>query len=260
MPEWSLPEETAAEEISSSEEATADEDMDWSSLVEEETLEKPGAPGEEILEGEDLFDFEEESKAPREEPPIPPVDRGFEAAEMEYDIRPAALERHKRRKSKSRILIPLLSILVICAVAGGLIFFISGKEKAPTPAPARPETTVAEKDLPTPAPPPEAKPAEPAASADTSPPVKAIAPTPTTTSGKAYYVQFGAFRSLENAKKLQSQLKPSGYDTFVRESTLKGQPIYLVLLTDKFTDKWTAFKQARQIKNKSNLGTSVYFE
>ncbi|NIT04186.1 hypothetical protein GTO10_04670 [Candidatus Saccharibacteria bacterium] len=92
-----------------------------------------------------------------------------------------------------------------------------------------------------------------------APAAKRPAP-PKPSSGNIYYVQFGAFRSKENAVKFQKELKDLGYDTFIKETTSEDVSLNLVLLSDQFSDKWTAFKQARQIKETSDIGTAVHME
>jgi cell division septation protein DedD len=168
-------------------------------------------------------------------------------------------------------LVPVIALLVVSAAAAALFFFfpdkdifapvkdifISGKDKAVKPAPEKPAPTVAKKAEPTPA--PKKRPPAPARKLVTPPPTPA-AKKPATTAGKTYYVQFGAFRSKDNAIRFQKELKDLGYDTFIKELTSKGETLNLVLLSDKFSDKWNAFKQARQIKETSDIGTAVHME
>lgn len=255
-PEWSLPEEEPAE-VAPETKAPAAGDMDWSSLGEE----KMGAPGRDVFEEPERSSgfeqktdeiFGEEAGPSKDEPFSYEEDLTYTRNEREYEIRPSALERHKRRKSKSRLLVPLLVILAFGAIAGGLFYFfiIEGKGKIPQFFASKPSAPAEEKAALPPAPPQEAAP----------PQVESEPVSPAVSDGRSYYVQFGAFRSIDNAKNLQKDIKDLGYDTFIRESRLKGQPLYLVLLSDKFADKWNAFKQAKQIKNSSNIGTSVYSE
>ncbi len=254
-PEWSLPEEEPAE-IAPETEAPAAADMDWSSLGEmmaapgEDIIEKPETPSGLVKKSDDIFGAE--AGPSKDEPFSYEEDLTYARDEREYEIRPSALERHKRRKSKTRLLIPLLVILAVGAIAGGLFYFfiIEGKGKIPQFFASKPSAPAEEKAALPPAPAQEAAP----------PQVESEPVSPTISDGRTYYVQFGAFRSVDNAKNLQKDIKDLGYDTFIRESRLKGQPLYLVLLSDKFADKWNAFKQAKQIKNSSNIGTSVYSE
>ncbi len=279
VPEWSVPEEEAAVEAPAEEPSA--EDADWSSLSDEpapaaeeafefpEHAEEAGMPEEETPGEEAQLDFDEGESQEKEEE-LYEEPGGFAEHEEEYEVRPAALELAKRRKKSSGLLIPLVVVLVLCAAAaGGYFFFISGKGKV-APTPKRPTAPIAKKAEPAP------KPAEPAK----KPPVTAAKKTPVTaakkptatapvtvakkpaptTTGRAYYVQFGAFRSHDNAKKLQKQLKESGYDVFVKETFSVDKPLYFVLLADRFTDKWTAFKQAKQIENTAYIGTAVHME
>jgi len=274
FPKWSAP----AEEPSA-------EDTDWSSLSDEpapaaeeafefpDHTEEAGMPEEETPREEAQLDFDkgkpqEKKENPYEEP------GGFAEQEEEYEVRPAALERAKRRKSSSRLLIPLVVVLVLCvAAAGGYFFFISGKYKV-APTPKTPAAPIAKKAEPAPKPakpaqkPPVAAAKRPKAPAPVIVAKKPKAPAPVTaekkpaptTTGRAYYVQFGAFRSHDNAKKLQKQLKGSGFEVFVKEMFSGDKPLYFVLLSDRFTDKWTAFKQAKQIENTTFISTSVHME
>jgi DNA-binding response OmpR family regulator len=273
------------EEAPSADEAPAAEEMDWGDHSDESSAQESskhrGAFEDTEPQGEELFDEGSpedqlsEEKLPEfsDEGPyeLPPVD------EKEYEIRPAALERAKRRKSKSRILVPIIALILVSAVAAAVFvfypdiftpvknIFISGKDKIfkPTPdkpAPDKPGPTVAKKAEPTPAP----------AKRPSAPAKKTVPPTPAPvakrpapakpSAGKIYYVQFGAFRSKDNAIKFQKELKDLGYDTFIKEMTSKDEILNLVLLSDKFSDKWTAFKQARQIKETSDIGTAVHME
>jgi CheY-like chemotaxis protein/cell division protein FtsN len=267
-PDWAIPEEEPLEEPPAAEEETPPmEEFERSVPGEEMTetgedlFEKPEETFWETEGGEDAFGFDEEEPKRVEEPPVPPGEPVSPAREKEYEVRPAALERQKRRKRKSGLLVPLLLILITAAVAGGVVlFFISGKGKAPT-APQAPPAPIAKAEK-APLPPPELPEAEvrtstPAEKPDVPQEPSASEPP---SGGKLYYVQFGAFRSKANADSLKNRLKDKGYDTFVSESNLKGKPLYLVLLSDRFTDKWTAFKQARQIKNDSDIGTAVHAE
>lgn len=314
--EWSIPEEApAVEEDQSTEEAPAFEEtsafddtpaavespaaegIDWGDLSEETQAHEPskysGAFEDSEPQSKELFD--EGSPEERNEEPMSLSDEGpYELPsvdEKEYEIRPAALERAKRRKSKSRILVPILALIIIGAVATSLFFlfpdkdifssikniFISEKDKAAQttpekPVPDKPSPTVAKKAEPTPPPKkkqpaPARKPVPPTpapAAKKPVPPTPAPAAkrpaTPKPSSGNIYYVQFGAFRSKENAVKFQKELKDLGYDTFIKETTSEDVSLNLVLLSDKFSDKWTAFKQARQIKETSDIGTAVHME
>jgi CheY-like chemotaxis protein/cell division septation protein DedD len=274
VPEWSAPEEEAAAEapakVEVPEEEAAAEDTDWSSLNDEpapaaeeafefpDHTEEAGMPEEETPGEEAQLDFDVGESQEKEEE-LYEEPGGFAEQEEEYEIRPAALERAKRRRKSSRLLITLVAVLVLCAAAaGGYFFFVSGEDKV-APTPKKPTAPIAKKAEPAP------KPTKPA----TKPPVTAAKrpkarapvaakkkPAPT----RAYYVQFGAFRSHDNAKKLQKQLKGSGYDVFVKESFSGDKPLYFVLLSDRFTDKWTAFKQAKQIENTAHIGTAVHME
>jgi len=304
VPDWSMEEEPSptmdepafdeAEEepfeLEDLEEAEEDEPFDEEQF-EESPAEKPEPADESFGHGADLFDDEPS-------PGVPDIDNeesfavdeegkyDFPEDGSEFEVRPAALERAKRRKSKTRIFLPLLILLLVAAIAGGAYFvFIEGNGldsitslfKSSTPVAKKAEPVKpAEQNKPeekqatteeTPAPPAtEKKPAPRTASKKptrmekrpASP--KTTQPSTTAATGKTYYVQFGAFRSKTNATKFQTQLKEFGYDTFLKELTVSEKPLYLVLLTNSFKDKWTAFKQARQIKETSDIGTSVHSE
>lgn len=281
-PDWGILEEEPVEEPPATEEEVPEEPAQEQPIEEEAPpMEETGASilGEETAEsfeesfqgpeetdwasegGEEDLGFNEEEDTRMYETPSPasPVEPAAPHEEKEYEIRPAALERHKRRKRKSSIILPLLLVLVIAAVAGWLVlYFVSGKGKPPV-APQKPLPPIAETEK-APIPPPEV----PEAGVMPAPPVEEPAasqePSAPAPGEKAYYVQFGAFRSRANAESMQDKLKEKGYDTIISESTSKGQPLYLVLLSDSFSDKWTAFKQARQIKNASGIGTAVHAE
>jgi DNA-binding response OmpR family regulator/flagellar basal body-associated protein FliL len=272
----------AFEDTSSAEAAPAAQEMAWGDLGEESSAEEPfeehGMPEDTAPQGEEPSDEGgQKDQLPEGEPFAPDSEESYELPSMdekEYEVRPAALERAKRRKSKSRILVPIIALLVVSAAAAAFFFFfpdkdilapvrdifISEKDKAVKPAPEKPAPTVARKAEPTPA--PKKRPPAPARKPVTPPPTPAAKKPATTapTAGKTYYVQFGAFRSKGNAVNFQKELKVSGYYTFIKELTSKGEPLYLVLLSDKFSDKWNAFKQARQIKETSDIGTAVHME
>lgn len=76
-----------------------------------------------------------------------------------------------------------------------------------------------------------------------------------------YYVQFGLFKSQNNAESLARKLSAKGIDTFIEKGTLKsGETSYRVLLNEKFSSSNLARSRGTQMKGAGGFDYALYSE
>jgi RND family efflux transporter MFP subunit len=73
-----------------------------------------------------------------------------------------------------------------------------------------------------------------------------------------HYVQFGAFKSHEDAGRLSRKLNKEGYSTVIHVQISGGKNLHLVLLEEEFDSRRAAYQEATQISKSSDIDTTVF--
>jgi DNA-binding response OmpR family regulator len=205
------------------------------------------------------------------------------AASEEPDKSYIPKRRMSERGRKSRLLVPLIILLVVVAGAGGFVLYkIFWKETGfqtltavrpskPVKPPAPMVESLQETQKPQEAQKPqqkveEGKPALPPAPASaparvpSAAPVTSPAPKVKPSAKMGYSVQIGVFKSEANAAAFSRKYKEKGYDAFTHKSTLQDKGIVYRVLLGNSVNKKEAVKFADSVRDKEKIGAVVFHE
>ena len=180
--------------------------------------------------------------------------------------------RIRERGRRSRLLVPLVVLLVIVAGAGGVILYkgffwqktevrapIIVKPAAPVPPPAQVVEPSQEIEKPQ-------ETQEAQKTVEVSKPAPAVVPRPSPAPavkppvGEVYSVQIGVFKSETNAAALSKKYKEKGYDAFTHKSTIKNKGSVYRVLIGKFGNRREAVKLADTVRDKEKVATIIFHE